>query len=115
MVRITGPLQASSVIYIHAGDFDFPEAGWRDFVFVLLDAWSTAVLELDQAATATFMFMDGPFNVQLTRDGSIVWASFTRGTFDKSVVEHELTIRLDTLQTVLEVARRTAAGLLNVS
>ncbi len=87
-IVIDGPFHRTAsgpvigVVYIHAGDFDFPETGWRDFVAVLLDAWSTAVLKLSyNGAKAAFMFMDGPFNVQLTREGSTVLASFTPETF----------------------------------
>lgn len=53
--RITGEIYASM------DDVDFPEAGWNDFVDVLLMWWSE---ELLNNANPHFQFMDGPYHIE---------------------------------------------------
>lgn len=55
-------------IHLEAGDFCFPEAGWNDFVVVVLGWWLESMRELLDQRTdrITLRFMEGRFQITVS-------------------------------------------------
>jgi hypothetical protein len=96
-IGVHGPLtetdsgELTGRISIRVDDWYFPEAEWRDFVFVLIGSWGTAIRDLAVSRSAVLTFMDGPFEVRLDAgSGDDVVAKFVsrtaRGHFVERVV-----------------------------
>jgi hypothetical protein len=67
-------------LWLEIGDVKFPEVGWYDFPVPVLGWWIEALRELVSSTSdeATLRFMDGPFEVRLTRSGALATAAFLR-------------------------------------
>lgn len=67
VVRELGP--ATGDIVLDLGGSLFPAQGWNDFVVVILRAWIAAVARLivGGGGTERVHFMEGPYEVNLTR------------------------------------------------
>ena len=59
------------VVYIDAGEFVFPTTEWSDFVENVLSAWTNELLrhEHDKMSHFTLYFMDGPYELDILKDG----------------------------------------------
>ena len=64
----------ASQIWFTIGESAFPESGWWDFADVLLAWWVSALRHLSRQCTdtATFEFMDGPFELKVNLDGGSI-------------------------------------------
>ena len=62
---------ATAVVYWEVGGVPFPEVGWNDFVLVLFEWWSDAVLRImrDETTIERLRFMDGPFSLLVEKCG----------------------------------------------
>jgi hypothetical protein len=73
----------TGTIWLRLGDVDFPEAGWNDFVVLILDAWVAALLQLlrGESEHAIVHFMEGPHEVHLMPDAGnrLTLVAKTRG------------------------------------
>jgi hypothetical protein len=71
--RQQGP--ATGGIWINVGDMSFPQAGWNDFLVPILAGWAETVVNLcrEAYATAVVYFMDGPYEVRVTRQSKTDW------------------------------------------
>jgi hypothetical protein len=58
---------ATAGIWLAVGERVFPEAGWNDFVVVILERWGHATTRLLTGASnrETIHFMDGPFEAHV--------------------------------------------------
>lgn len=60
-------------IFCVAGGVSFPEAGWNDFVIIILTWWLEASTRLGRGhSQEVWRFMDGPWQVDLQRLGEDV-------------------------------------------
>ena len=64
------PARITGTLFVELGGNAFPDAGWSDFPVVVLGWWVRAALALQRTGAPTsFMFMDGPFELELRRAG----------------------------------------------
>lgn len=77
-VRVGADGTATGVIYWDVEGAQFPEAGWNDFVVVILGWWLQDVIALLRGETkdVALDFMDGPFSVLLRVDNEHVAVHF---------------------------------------
>src|SRR6266566_4616161 len=80
-IEVSSHNRATGVIYFADGQTSFPEAGWNDFVDVLLLEWIRQLLDFvfGKREQVTLRFMDGPFAVRLTRKAGGCRAHFEHG------------------------------------
>lgn len=73
--RVTGGGSVTGPIWARIAGTDFPEPGWPDFPVALLGGWLTtlAELEADDGGLAMLHFMEGPYRLDVTREGA-AWA-----------------------------------------
>ena len=82
-----------ATFYIDIEEILFPEAGWTDFVIIVLDWWINSIIDIyfQQKAEFTLQFMDGPYYVECHKTGEQVHMSFIE---DKnkttSIYEYEI-------------------------
>jgi len=55
------------IIYFQHESMIFPEKNWNDFIVIILNWWSDALLKLigNESISAELLFMDGPFSVKV--------------------------------------------------
>lgn len=55
------------IIHFKNKDFFFPEKNWSDFIVIIMNWWSNAILKLlkNEVLSAELSFMDGPFLVKI--------------------------------------------------
>ena len=70
----------TGIIYWQADGLSFPDDSWDDFVVVILRWWVQAIMRLAERSSTveSLLFMDGPFAVRLSVEGSIVRVVFVR-------------------------------------
>lgn len=58
-------------IYFDLNLDSFPEIEWNDFVVIICNWWIDSLLNLESSnqTSVELMFMDGPFRVEVQRDG----------------------------------------------
>lgn len=75
----------------------FPAPHWNDFVIVILEAWAAALLRLARGYSRfeRVHFMDGPYEVELSRtgEGVLELRALERGSVEKARVS----VRVDPL------------------
>jgi hypothetical protein len=86
-------LPATGCVWIDADGVAFPNAGWNDFVIVIVAAFVHAEVMLVDHESATTYFMEGPHEVLLERtrltlrtNGLIVRAGEIDGAWRESIV-----------------------------
>jgi hypothetical protein len=101
-MRCTGQ-NVVGTIFFRDGDFAFPSEGWTDFVRVILHSWENALARLSDSPkrNATFVFMDGPFEIHLSHSSEGISMDFSPG----SGVIARRTIELESLAKQVSDAR----------
>jgi hypothetical protein len=88
---------ATGEIWLAVDDVAFPAPNWDDFVIVILDAWTTALLRLLRGSNQfeRVHFMEGPYEVQMRaeRVGMVDLRVIDRADGEKA----QTTVRIDTL------------------
>lgn len=60
-------------IVLRLGDFEFPAAGWTDFVVAVLSAWCEAASDVLSAEAAAVHFQEGPYSVEISSGSEVEW------------------------------------------
>src|SRR5690348_1203289 len=88
-LRASGP--ATGDIVLMVGTVAFPMAGWNDFVLVILEAWTSALLRLVRGTSDSerVHFMEGPYAVDVMRmaDGAFRLRAFERPNRERALVD----------------------------
>ena len=114
-IKLSGTSIAGEV-WISLNDREFPHASWSDFVVVVLEAWSAAVMRvIDGASTCeSVYFMEGPYLVKLSRGPKDLFnvRAFERSRGEREVASADTTatalIRMTNacVEKVIDVCRR---------
>ena len=92
-------------IYWTQDQIAYPEERWLDFGSVVLSWWLVAAKSLLEGATeAEFSFMDGPFQLQSRRIGSLLYITAGPQSWQTSIE----TFVSELLRAVTEVKRKFA-------
>lgn len=78
---------STGVIFLRTLDGEFPSAGWRDFVLVLMETWTVNATNLLAASTRSKRvdnpFFEGPYDFAVdVSDSGLATLSFWRRTSD---------------------------------
>jgi hypothetical protein len=61
----------TGIVWVSNGAVDFPGKAWSDFPVVILSWWCDQTNELTGVgSSAKFLFMDGPFEIQMISEGA---------------------------------------------
>ncbi|WP_346190116.1 hypothetical protein [Rubritalea halochordaticola] len=99
----------TGVIYFDFGEGQtYPGTGWSDFALVLAGWWMSAVKELEQGeCKAKLLFMDGPFEIHLFREGDDQVLMRCMPTRSKEQID--LRLGLDVLKQEIQRTAREVA------
>jgi hypothetical protein len=99
---------ATGVVYWVVGDMPFPEIGWNDFVSVLFDWWSRAILRIlrGEIAIERLRFMDGPFWIVAERHDDEIRLRFVDGRHDPQTLMDVPMTGVELCEAILDSARR---------
>lgn len=98
-------------IWVRVAGTDFPEPGWPDFPVALLGGWLTTLSELERIGPGPAMlhFMDGPYAIEIIRDGA-VWVVHAQENEADIVAETVVTSLAELVSPVGAAASRALAA-----
>ena len=93
--------------------FEFPSAGWNDFVVVIASWWIDALVELrDGSAEVELRFMDGPYFVRVAQlGGGLLRLRCVEAGGEDGKIVGEFTVRVDELtREIVALATRVSGA-----
>lgn len=90
-------------LWLQMDETAFPEQGWNDFVVVVLGWWTNeaAALIAGTKRRGEFMFMDGPFSVDISPEGERWKLECNRRRRNGKTLEHRGTVDVSEVAAAL--------------